>query len=219
MDEYPSNSQKKKPPTERERTAKEAPEIKAVVTSSVSRRKKPLGRRLRETFLGGDAQSVGSFVLIDVVVPAMKDLIVDSAEEMIRRVVFGEDARRPGRRSRSSRGRHDDSFFNYGGISRGTSLRREEPRREIRQASRSSFNFDEVILDRRVEADEVLEQMYNLLEKYELVTVANLYQLVNVEPSYTDAKWGWDNLQGSGVVRTRNGGYLLDLPEPQPIRD
>lgn len=213
MEQYPSNSQKKKPPTER--TAPEVPDIEPVVTSQVSRRKKPLGRRLRETFVGGDAQSVGGFVLMDVVVPAIKHLIVDSGEEMLRRIILGDEAPRQRRRSARSR-RDDDSFFNYGGVS---SRRREEPRREMSRSSRSRFDFDDIILDRRVEADEVLDQMYNLLEKYELVTVANLYQLVNVEPTPTDARWGWDNLAGSGVVRTRTGGYLLDLPEPAFIRD
>jgi len=40
--------------------------------------------------------------------------------------------------------------------------------------------------------------------------------LVGLAATHTDNKWGWTDLSGAGVSRIR-GGYLLDLPEPEPL--
>ena len=81
---------------------------------------------------------------------------------------------------------------------------------------RANFDFDEIILDKRVEAEEVIDQMFLLLEKYDMVTVADLYDLVGIASNYTDEKWGWTDLRGAGASRV-SGGYLLELPRPEPI--
>jgi hypothetical protein len=71
----------------------------------------------------------------------------------------------------------------------------------------------------RVEADEVLSQMYDILEKFEAVTVADLLEIIGQSSNnYTYNRYGWTDLMGSGVVRTR-GGYLLDLPRPELLKD
>jgi hypothetical protein len=54
--------------------------------------------------------------------------------------------------------------------------------------------------------------------QYEVVTVADLYELVGTEPTHVDTTWGWTNLKGAGVARVRGLGYLLDLPEPEHFR-
>jgi hypothetical protein len=79
-------------------------------------------------------------------------------------------------------------------------------------------DFDEIILPDYAVAKEVLSQMYEILEQFDEVTVADLYQLAGISSTPVDYKWGWDNLFGSRVARTR-GGYLLDLPRPEPLKD
>jgi len=81
---------------------------------------------------------------------------------------------------------------------------------------RASHDFDEIILATRVEGEEVIERLFDLVSRYEAATVADLYELVGVSGNYTDDKWGWTDVRGSGVTRVRNG-YLLDLPKPEPI--
>jgi hypothetical protein len=48
------------------------------------------------------------------------------------------------------------------------------------------------------------------------VSVADLYELLGVAADHTDQKWGWRTLGGASVRRVRDG-YLLDLPQPEPI--
>jgi hypothetical protein len=54
------------------------------------------------------------------------------------------------------------------------------------------------------------------VSRYESASVADLYELVGLSSVHTDNRWGWTDLTGAGVSRIR-GGYLLDLPEPEPL--
>jgi hypothetical protein len=81
---------------------------------------------------------------------------------------------------------------------------------------RARHDFDEIVLDERSEAEEVLDRLFDVVNKYESATVADLYDLVGLPSTHADYKWGWTDLRGAGVSRIRDG-YLLDLPDPEII--
>ena len=214
MEEFPSNSHKSSP------KGKDAPQepkkVERIIASEVVRRKKPLGKRMAETFVGGDAKSVMGFVVWDVLIPAAKDAFADAMSQGVERMLFGEtrsSSRRTGMRPGGSNG-----HVSYNRFSSGASpFRRErEETRPMTSRARSSHDFDEIILATRVEAEEVIDRLFDLVSRYEIATVADLYELVGVTGNYTDAKWGWTDIRGAGVTRVRNG-YLLDLPRPEPL--
>ncbi len=214
MEALPSNSYNKPgvPKTEKAESSEtaEAKKIERVTTGEVSRRKKPLGKRIAETFVGGDARSVWGYVMFEVLVPAAKDMAADAVSQGIERMLFGE-ARSTSRRTGRPAGH--SGYVSYNRYSATTPARREEPRSVSRRA-RSSHDFDEIILATRAEADVVIDRMCDLIARYEQATVADLYELVGVAGSYTDEKWGWTDMRAAGVERIRNG-YLLDLPRPE----
>ena len=76
-----------------------------------------------------------------------------------------------------------------------------------------------MVIDSRVEAEEVLRMMYEILNRYDVVRVAEVYDLLHVTPDNSDYKWGWEDLEGSRVSRARGGGYCLDLPTARPVED
>lgn len=211
--DYPSNSHKAQTA---ETEQPEAKKIESVVTGDVVRRRKPLGKRFTETFVGGDAKSALGYVLFDVLVPAAKDMASDAVSQGIDRMLFGE-SRSPGRRSGSRRGSGSspNGYVSYNRMSSGNRESREDPRNPSRRA-RSSHDFDEIILATRVEAEEVIDRLFDLVSRYEQASVSDLYDLVGVTATYQDNKWGWNDIRGAGVTRVRNG-YLLDLPRPEPI--
>ena len=207
--EFPSNSRREK--EERVSQSRQEPKkVEKVIEGEVIRRKKPLGKRLTETFVGADARSVWSFVALDVLIPAAKDMFADAVSQGVERLVFG-DARSTSRRT----GRRPGSGYTpYNRYSGGP---RDEPRRpEISRRARAAHDFDEIILNTRAEAEEVIDRLFEIISKYEVATVADLYDLVGIAGSYTDDKWGWTDIRGTGASRVRNG-YLLDLPRPEPI--
>jgi len=218
MDSFPSNSHvAKSGKSQKEEPVKqEDKKIEKVVTGIVSRRKKPLGRRFLETFIGGDSKTVFQYVLAEVIIPAAKDLAADTVSQGIERLIYGEirsTGRRTGRRPGGANG-----YVNYNRFSSGPPWK-QDPRTEHREVStraRASHVFDEIILATRVEAEEVVDRLFELSEKYGQATVGDLYELVGVTGTYMDDRWGWSDLRGTGVTRVRNG-YLLDLPKPEPL--
>ena len=209
--EFPGNSHKRK-------TAKdeESKKIESVVVGEVTRRKKPLGKRFAETFTGGNAKGVWSYVLFDVLVPAAKDMFADAVSQGVERMIFGEGRSTSRRTGQRPGGPNSYVSYNRYAPSGAGSFRHEEPRTRMSRRGRASHDFDEIILATRVEGEEVIERLFDLVSRYEAATVADLYELVGVSGNYTDDKWGWTDVRGSGVTRVRNG-YLLDLPKPEPI--
>jgi len=210
-DEFPGNSNKGK---ERAKQVHREPEkkVERIVQGRVQRRKKPLGRRMKETFFGGDGRGVWEYITGDVLIPSLKDTIADVVTLGIERMIFDE-VRPSGRRGRRDP-RGPVRYDRYS--SSGRRGDRDEPRNMSRR-DRSRHNFDEIILNSRVEAEETIDAMFDLIQQFEEVTVADLYELVGVTSNYTDQKWGWDDLTGAGATRLSGGGYLLDLPRPIPL--
>ena len=209
MEEYPGNSRK-----DRERKEQDPKDIKRVVSGEVVRKKPRFGKRLVTTLFGGeDAGGVWGFIANDVLVPAFKDMVTDAVQQGVERLVFGEvSARRSGHRSRPSSS--SPAYTAYNRLSSSSlAHRREEPRRELSRRGRATHSFDEIELQSRVEAEEVLSEMDRLLGEYETVTVADLYEMLGITGSHVDERFGWKDLRDARVVRTK-GGYLLDLPVP-----
>lgn len=202
--EFPSNSHSKK-------ESKEEKNIESVVQGEVIQRKKPLGRRFADNFMGGDAKTATSYVIFDVLIPAAKNAVVDGFTEGIERMMFGE-VRSTTRRGASRPGGHTP----YNLMSGSGLIRQQEQGRQLSRRARSQHNFDEIILATRAEASEVLNRLYQIIEMYDEVSVADLYQLVGVTPVYTDGQHGWIDLTQSGISKVREG-YLLNLPRPLPL--
>ena len=74
----------------------------------------------------------------------------------------------------------------------------------------------QIVLGSPEEANLVLKRLKEILEQYELVSMADLYDLVGLPTTYLDNKWGWSNLDGL-EIRAVKEGYLLDFPELKPI--
>lgn len=204
--EYPPNSDKSK----REREPVERKSIERVTTGEVVRKKKGLGRRFSEVFIAGDMRSARDHAIFDVLLPAARDMVSDGISEYMHKLMFGNKARRRGGPTAPQSGA--TGYVSYNRYSRVP----EPPPRALSRQSRSRFEFDAIVLETRAEAEQVLDQLYEVLSRYEVATVADLYNLVGIKPEHTDTKWGWTYLRGSGVSRVRDG-YLLDIPEPEPL--
>lgn len=184
--------------------------IERVTSGEATRRKKSLRKQFSETFVAGDAKTAVRYVIFDVLLPAAKDMIVDAGSQGIEKLIFG-DSRRRGSRSPQS---GPTGYVSYNRYSMGD--RPGSSQRVISRQARARHNFDEIILDQRTEAEEVIDRLFDLVSRYDSATVADLYELVGLSSNHTDHKWGWTDLHGAGVSRIR-GGYLLDLPEPEPL--
>lgn len=195
---YPGNS----------KTGKEAqPEkvVEKITVGEVRTRKKGLASRIGGSMVSEKTDSVGSYILFEVLIPAAKNMISDAVSQGVERMLFGE-VRSRGRDNRPG-------YTNYNKVRSTTG---EYGNRDISRRSRTTHDFDEIILSSRGEAEEVLDRLRDLVDKYETATVNDLYDLVGITGSFTDDKWGWYDLK-EAMVRPIRGGYIVVLPRTQPI--
>lgn len=211
MDNYPSNSRTAKISEE----TTEPKKIEAVVNGEVTRRKKPAGKRFAETFIGGDFNTVGRYVVLEVLIPAAKDAISDAFSQGIDRMLFGESNRTRSRTS-SSRPAGSAGYVSYNRIAQNNKPSRSGLDEFRKTERRSSHEFDDIILSSRPEAEEVVDKMFDLINQYQQVTVADVLELVGISSNHVDHKWGWTDLRGLGVTKIRDG-YLLDVPRPEAL--
>lgn len=212
--EFPSNAQSKANEA-RDAIDKERPKIQPVVTGHSAKQKRSFGNRIAEMFTGDDARSVGNYVVMDVIVPATKNLVSDALTTAIERFFFG-DGRSRGRSSYGGGGQYTP-YNRSASTSRGAPPWREEPRREMSPRGRATHDFREVVVENRQEGAMVLDTLMELIAMYEVATVADYYEACNVSAEYTDRQWGWTTLADAQVVRVRNG-YAIQVPPPIPLK-
>jgi len=205
--EFPPNNEKSR----KERDKK----VERVTKGEVTRKKKSLRKQFSEVFIAGDMKSTARFVVMGVLLPAARDMIYDAASEGVHKLIFGDKGRRRGGSTTPYSG--PTGHIAYNRYSRDPRDDRPPfPTRSMSQRGRARHDFDEIVLDQRVEAEEVIDRLYDVVSRYESATVADLYDLVGLPSTHTDHKWGWTDLRGAGVSRIRDG-YLLDLPDPEPL--
>lgn len=188
-------------------------DVRRVTTGEPKMRKKSLGKQFTSTFIGGDAKTATEYVIFSVLIPAAKDALAEAASQGFEKLIFGESRARRSSAPRPGGSLGHVAYQQYSKAARGP-LAAE--RRPISERARSNHDFGEIVLEHRVEAEEVVDQMFEILGRYNAVTVSDLYQLCGARSTHTDKKWGWDDLTGAGVTKIR-GGYLLDLPDPEPL--
>ena len=201
MQDYKPNSNRFK--EEQRAAAREEKRVVKPVATSAKTKKKSEVKKLTDIFISEDASNVKSYIFMDVLVPAIKKAISDIVTDGIDMILYGSTG--GSRRKSSSSKVSYSSYYD----------RDRRDRRESR-ASTSRFNYDDIVVDYRGEAEDMLERMEEIIDTYQIVSVADMYDLAGLTAPHTANKYGWTNLRNAKVVRTRDG-YVLDLPKALPI--
>lgn len=199
IDNYKPNSRVSKIGEKKEEVKKE--KIEKVVKGVVKAKKK---NSFLSMFIPGDILDLKEYMLQEVFVPAIKNAIEDGISMMLR----GETSRS----SRRSTGASRVSYRSY-----YEREERERDRDRDRGSSRAGgYSYDEIILETRAEALDVLTRLEEIVDMYDSASVADLYDLVGMTGQHTDNKYGWTDVRSADTVRVRDG-YLLKMPRAKPI--
>lgn len=196
--EYKPNSNKYKEEKKSEK------KVEKVVNGKVKVKKKNEFSKIKDVFISEDVANVKSYIFMDVLVPAMKKAISDIVTDGISMILYGDSGR--------GKKRSDTYYVSY---DKKYNDRRDD-RRYDRDRVRNRYNLDDIVLETRGEAEEVLTRMDELISAYGIASVADLYDLVGINCDYTDNKYGWTNLRNAEAIRVRDG-YVLKLPKALPI--
>lgn len=182
----------------------EKKKVEKVIKGAVITKKKTASKKFLENFISDDADNVIDSVFSGVLVPAMKDTFFAMISTGFEMLLYGET--KSGSRRSGYGGGTRTSYDRYYG--------KPEPR-DGRAGTRVSMNdkysCDDIILDTRAEAEEVIDCMAGLIDRYGMVSVLDLKDLVGLSTTPSDKSYGWFDLRTARTERVRDG-YLLKFP-------
>lgn len=181
------------------KTVETPKKVEKVVSGAVTSRKKSELRKFADVFIVEDVKKITDHIINDTLIPTIKDALYDVVSGGLSMLLYG-DSGKGGKRSTAAGKVLYGNFYN-------------NKRENAPQKNRVAYDYDEIVIKNRGEAEGVLEAMKDLLYTYGTVSVADLYDLVGMSCNYTDNNYGWTKLDdaNSGVEPVR-GGYILKLP-------
>lgn len=192
------------------------PERKSRAVAKGKRQESKKKNGLIGTFISEDADQIGGYIFNDVLLPAIKKAVTDIVIDGIQMLLYGDV-----KRSRSDRDRRSGySYVSYDRFyDRYDDDRRYRDRdRDRDRDRRRGYSPDTIVYDTRGEAEDVLEQMDAVIEKYGMVKVSDMCEFSAISSNYTDEKYGWTNINSAEVMRTATGdGWTIRMPRCKPL--
>lgn len=205
IDEYPSNSKMVARPSVEQKSA-----LRKIQGSKTVKPKRSFGRRIFESFANVNMDSIKNNVLDEIIIPEIKDALLDGLESGLE-AIFGRGGTE--RSSRRYRSYNNYSGYNYERpsyasgrsrdyISTDYKPRRTEPLNAIEMPAQYVANRDD--------AYGLLNDMGDQIQQFGYVTVEAVKQSFGIDSYYTDNNYGWTSMEGNRV-RRYEGGYLVEF--------
>ena len=198
--------------------SEERKKLKPVINkNSVVSTKTPLRKKISGAFIKEDIKDVKKFIISDYVIPGIKVGILNALSmifmgEAMGRWPFDEKSDRSrGYYDRASYSDYYRSRSGYGYDSRDRD--REEYRGKLYN---EKMDYRNVILRNRDDAEKIIRCMHARIDEAGAVSVAEMFDLLDISTSYTDNNWGWSSHRDIGIKRIP-AGYLIDVTEARYI--
>ena len=210
LDDVLANNSDSARRTEENKPPAPTEEFNPYVEEPVSMRKPSIiGRFIGMFGLGSNFEGAGSMVLQEVIIPTIIDGLRDSIYAATDYILYGGGQRSIAGGRKGSGRKNGYTAYSQKSQQRGNN-RKGSP-----SASAYYFTFDI-----RADAEKVLEQMRDVADQRDFVTIMDMFAIAKRQTSnYTYNDWGWYDLRSALVRRTNDGRYYLDLPKPVPIED
>ena len=193
--EYKSNSFKSKELANKN--------LQPVVTGEVVTKKRSVFRKFTDALINQNIENAKEYIVFDIVVPAIKNTFSDALISIVE-MIFGT-------RRTAKPGSTTTSYTAYYNKKNGNTQQPTTTTPSTPYLGLSKRDFDEVIVETRWEAEDVIDHLTTAILEYGSVSIADFYELVGIQSSFTDNKYGWTNLSTATVERV-GGGYLIKLP-------
>lgn len=206
----PNNNKSKSPQKEK---IKRDPVIKK---SSIVSSKKSMLSRVTDRFLYTDSQDIKRWLLDEVIIPGLKDTLLDFTSMLLNGEVYYGKKRRGGSKF------DDRGIFNYGGIySSGGRRNSRHSRNRDRDIDRyynerNEYDYRAIKLHSYGEAQEVVDKLRYIIREEGCVSIASFFEILDVPSNFNDNNWGWTSERQIGI-RSMRDGFLIDVDEAEYI--
>lgn len=182
--------------------------VNKVINGNVKTQKKE-AVTLSDIFIEKDTKSVAQYIFSDVLVPSFKRMVSEAIKSGIDMLLYGNaaDVNRPTTPA---------SKISYNRFYDGVPIREPVATEVLSPTRKETYDYNNIVLETRGDAEAVLMGMDDIIAKYETVSVADLYDLVGITGNYTDYKYGWSDIRSARVERVPNG-YRIRMPKALPL--
>lgn len=183
--------------------------LEKVVKGEV-KKKSGTGKIISNEFVKEEPSYVRDYILGEVVLPAVKNLIADIINNGVSMFLFGE-TRAPRRGDNRDRGRYSQRDRVY------QRDEYDEPR-ERRYHNRMRYDdFSDYKLETRRDAIEVLDELRGYIDEYGQVEVARFFELIGEDSQGVDNDYGWVSLDHAYIDSVR-GGFIIEFPKARYLK-
>ena len=195
-------------------------EKKALLKQGEARiEKKNVKRKIVDFLFSDKLDSIGSYILYQVIGPSINTLIYNIGSNALRMAFFGNDApiQSPGGSyipGQGYRPAQKDPYayqqISYPGYAQPAVLR---------QSSRIDIN--DVSFSTEKAAYDVLNEMCSVIAKFGKVRAADFYEFCGIsgeKDNWTLGGIGWYTLANAKVLERTDGRYIIDFPPVQELR-
>lgn len=185
----------------KERSEEQKKEIKKI--SGAKARSNP-GRMIKSSLINSDVEDIKQYVIFEVLLPSLKKAAWDIISNGSHMMIFGD--------KKSSNSQQSSSRVSYRSYYDGA--KNYEPNRV---QARQNYAYSDIVFENKYSADECLEQMCDIIDHYDVVSIAELYEIAGLNSVPTDHNYGWTNLANARIDRDRDG-WVIKFPKVVAIK-
>lgn len=194
----PSNSHSAK------NVVEERPKVNKVISGNVVGKRRDPIKKVGQLFFAEDISSIKNYIIFDVLLPAIKNVVADSITNSVSMALFGDfrtGTNRSGITSALNSPTKYSTVYRMG----------ESPK--IASTSRSRFFFENPIVEDKADAERVIRDLQDLIEAQEYATVADMYSMLGVKSEPTYNNYGWYKIGQAKPIPVKEG-WVINLPKP-----
>jgi hypothetical protein len=180
--------------------------VDKVISGNVRTQKKTKATKLADIFIADDMNSVTKYIFSEVLVPSLKKTLADAVKTGVDKLLYGDSS------ADMSAPKVPATRISYNGYYGGN----QPVKSNTMLPNEETYDYNNIILASRGDAEAVLMGMDDIIAKYEIVSVADLYDLVGITGKYTDYKYGWSDIRSARIERVRDG-YRIKMPKALPL--
>ena len=175
-------------------------------------REKTFKQKVRDAFIAEEVHDIKSYVVFDVIIPAIKttfrNLIVNSLDISL----FGKVSK-GGQGGKTGGG----SYISYDRAYR--SERDQPPTRSNNQNAIDVREIDRVWFETREDAEEQIRVIRDIYDYNEgVLSVAEFLDAAQLKATPIHTKWGWIDISNVSAEPYPDGsGWYVNLPKPRPL--
>jgi hypothetical protein len=168
--------------------------------------------KVSDIFLPDDVGSIKEYLLVEVIVPKIKDSILSVVETLLYGHSVGVRKRRPYGMKVSYRDYYDDDRFAYSG-------RSNRPANPYR-SNFGRFHNTDVSYETEEDALDALEYLRDIESRGHVIRVQDVYDYIGESAPWTSNDWGWYRLGRVDAIEVEIDDelrWILTLPKAIPV--